>query len=463
MKKIVMALTLCAVIALSGCTPKEAEVSQADLLIEAYQYVFPLLVMDQTRIKSTSTMEITAQKAPENAFIHANKLADATTKNVVSPNVDTIYSQAFLDLTDEPLVLTLPQTDRYFSVELLDDYTNSVTILGSGGDGNEKERQYLLAGPDTKAETPSDMKRIDLPTNRVWLLGRIAVESVEDMQNVAALQEKMSLLPLANYESGVAWTPGINNQQPTVESELPPFETVMAMEVGPYFSRAAELMTLNGPTPAADIDFLKRLEPLGELGSIDENTLADAGITWAELKEQAMTKAAADAERFSVKMGGWEYPGDPIAEFGSEYGYRAAAAAEGLGANPTSVAIYPRVETDSTDQKLSGESSYRIHFAKDALPPVQENGFWSITAYGDDNYLIDNPLNRYIINTHSKLKYNDDGSLDILVQATQPADETMVGNWLPVKAAGFHLFLRIYLPQEEVLDGSWQAPEVIKN
>lgn len=95
-----------------------------------------------------------------------------------------------------------------------------------------------------------------------------------------------------------------------------------------------------------------------------------------------------------------------------------------------------------------------LHF--DSCPPVLEGGFWSITAYGDDDFLIDNPLNRYCVNDRSGLKANADGSVDIILSKEAPEDTT---NWLPVGAEGFHLFMRIYTPDVSALE-KWTAPTV---
>jgi hypothetical protein len=125
------------------------------------------------------------------------------------------------------------------------------------------------------------------------------------------------------------------------------------------------------------------------------------------------------------------------------------------------VAIYPKAYEDSDGETLSGSNAYIIHFDKDALPPTQANGFWSITAYGSDNLLIDNALNRYCINDRSGFALNEDGSLDILVQSSPPEAAKQI-NWLPVDGDDFHLFMRIYLPQKAVLDGHWSAPTIKK-
>ena len=154
-------------------------------------------------------------------------------------------------------------------------------------------------------------------------------------------------------------------------------------------------------------------------------------------------------------MGQWIYYGDPIGNFGTAYDYRTMVALMGLGANTTDIAIYPRTSTDSAGADLTGQKTYTLHF--DALPPTVGNGFWSVTAYGEDNFLIDNPISRYCVNDRSGLHRNADGSVDVTLSKDAPEDTT---NWLPVSDEKFHLFLRIYKPDWTALDSF--PPPVIR-
>ena len=126
----------------------------------------------------------------------------------------------------------------------------------------------------------------------------------------------------------------------------------------------------------------------------------------------------------------------------------------GLGANTVNVAIYPKTGTDNTGAALTGEKKYVLHF--DTMPPILEGGFWSVTAYGSDDFLIDNPLNRYCVNDRSDFRRNGDGSLDIILSKEQPADTS---NWLPVSGDEFHLYMRIYTPDMTALK-NWQPPVI---
>lgn len=145
--------------------------------------------------------------------------------------------------------------------------------------------------------------------------------------------------------------------------------------------------------------------------------------------------------------------GEPIGDFNTEYAYRELVALAGLGANTVEVALYPKIEQDADGNTLTGEKSYILHF--ESYPQVLEGGFWSVTAYGDDDFLIDNPIDRYCINDRSGLKVKDD-SVDVILSKDAPEDTT---NWLPVGDGGFHLYMRIYTPDMDALE-TWTAPTI---
>jgi hypothetical protein len=89
------------------------------------------------------------------------------------------------------------------------------------------------------------------------------------------------------------------------------------------------------------------------------------------------------------------------------------------------------------------------------------NAFWSVTAYDTDGYFIPNAVHRQAIGDRDKLAMNTDGSLDLYFQLDSPGADKE-SNWLPVAKAPFTLLLRLYSPKEEVQDGSWTPPLVVK-
>ena len=391
---------------------------------DAYVYAFPLVLMDATETSATNTEEVVTKKAPVNQFIHSVALADAQFRTVVTPNVDTIYSQVWYDLSEEPMVYELPETDRFCKVQVLDGWTNTAAVLDKAG-------AYAITLSTWEGKLPEGVTRIDVPTSMAWSITRIVLSGEEDLPNVYAIQGKMKLMPLSDYISGDTYEPPRGSY--SEENDYIPVDKVLSMDPITFFNKANELMVKNSPA-AADKEML------------EEN--------WKTMLTEIQLKLIKEGQKFSKKLGQWDYFGEPIGDFNTEYAYRALVALAGLGANTVEVALYPKIEQDADENTLTGEKSYILHF--ESYPQVLKGGFWSVTAYGDDDFLIDNPIDRYCINDRSGLQANDDGSVDVILSEDAPKDTT---NWLPVGAGGFHLFMRIYTPDMDALE-TWMAPTI---
>ena len=452
MKKF-FSLLLCITLLLSGCaSPDSTDKPPAttdvwETLEEAYIYAFPLVLMDATKTSATNTEEPVTGKAPVNQFMHGKALANAQFKNVVSPNVDTVYSQVWFDLSEEPILYVLPETDRFCKVQVLDAWTNTVAVL-------ERAGAYAITRSAWSGELPEEVTRIDVPTAMAWSITRTVLSGEADLPNVYAIQEEMKLLPLSAYLSGGVYQPPKGSYQE--ENNYVPINKVLSLDPVTFFDKANTLME-NNPPSAADAELLKRLETVG-VGpgmKFDASVLTgEVQASWQEMLQGLRPKLVAEGTAFSNQLGQWSYFGAPIGDFGTEYAYRALVAIAGLGANTVEVALYPKTDKDADGNPLTGEKAYMLHF--ESYPPVLDGGFWSITAYGDDDFLIDNPIDRYCINDRSGLKVNEDGSVDVILSETAPEDTT---NWLPVGGSGFHLYMRIYTPDMEALK-TWTAPTI---
>ena len=146
---------------------------------------------------------------------------------------------------------------------------------------------------------------------------------------------------------------------------------------------------------------------------------------------------------------------------GDDFTLRAAVAMAGIYGNDPAEALYPMLATDSDGNKPDTSTNrYTLTFAKGQLPPV--NAFWSVTMYdGKTQLLIDNPIDRYLINSPMLpgLKQNGDGSLTIHIQKDSPGKE-LEANWLPAPDGPIFVVMRLYWPKEAALDGTWQPPAV---
>ena len=414
---------------------------------DAYVYAFPLVLMDATETSATNTEEAVTGKAPVNQFIHSVALANAQFRNVVTPNVDTIYSQVWYDLSEEPMVYELPETDRFCKVQVLDGWTNTAAVLDKAG-------AYAITLSTWEGELPEGVTRIDVPTSMAWSITRIVLSGEEDLPNVYAIQGKMKLMPLSDYISGDTYEPPRGSY--SEENDYIPVDKVLSMDPITFFNKANELMVKNSPA-AADKEMLEKIAAvnIGPGMEFDTSVLTgDVAENWKTMLTEIRLKLIKEGQKFSKKLGQWDYFGEPIGDFNTEYAYRALVALAGLGANTVEVALYPKIEQDADGNPLTGEKSYLLHF--ESYPQVLEGGFWSVTAYGDDDFLIDNPIDRYCINDRSGLRANDDGSVDIILSEDAPKD---TANWLPVGDGGFHLYMRIYTPDMDALD-TWTAPTI---
>lgn len=408
-----------------------------------------------TRIISTNVARPEESRAPINQMSHARNLADASFRQVVTPNVDTLYSQVFFDLSEDALVIHKPAASRFLNFQVMDAWSDTVAVLGTGAD-TQDERTYLLAGPAFDGETPDGMVRINVPTAIGWIIVRTVCNGPDDLENVYALQAQMDAQPLG------IWRNGDDLPQGDADSDIQGVPIKMTLGAGPkeHFDHVNNLL-LRNPAYPEDAELLT---PLADVGigpglSFDPAVLGpDAANEWKAMLRDLTTSLVRSSRRFFVQNGVFNSMSAPIGRFGQEYDYRGMVTLMGFGANPVDVATYMKAERDEAGETLNGNNSYVMHFEPGEIPPVKENGFWSVTAYGDDDFLIDNTLSRYAINDRSGFDLNADGSMDVLLQAEQPAEH--VGNWLPVKKDGFHLFLRVYLPADSIQDGTWRAPTI---
>ena len=426
-----------------------AEPTDADavweLVSDAYIYAFPLVLTDATKTLSTNTDGSITGRAPINQINHAKKLADASFRTVVSPNVDTLYSQAWLDISAEPMIYVLPEADRFCNVQLLDAWTNTAAVLDKAG-------AYAIALPSWEGELPEGVTRVDVPTATVWTIARIMLSGNEDLPNVYAIREQMRLLPLSAYLEGGDYIAPTGTYDK--ENDFVPVNKVLSMSPAEFFNTANALMQINPPAED-DAKLLEKLAAInvGQGMTFDASILgADAAERWTQMLKGLRATLSAESANYAQNLGQWIYFGRPIGDFGTAYTYRAMVALVGLGANTVDVAIYPKTDTDVTGAALTGEKTYTIHF--ETLPPTLEGGFWSVTAYNEENFLIDNPIDRYCINDRSAYRLNEDGTLDLVLSKEAPEDTS---NWLPVSDGEFHLFMRIYLPDMTALE-TWEAP-----
>ena len=331
--------------------------------------------------------------------------------------------------------------------------TDATKTLSTNTDGTMTGRAPINQFNHAK-KLADGVTRVDVPTATMWSITRTVLSGNEDLPNVYAIQEQMQLLPLSAYVQGGEYAAPQGAYKE--ENDFVPVNKVLSMTPAEFFNTANALMQVNPPADA-DEELLKKLSAInvGAGKTFDAALLGEgAAERWTQMLQGLRATLAADGAKYAQKLGQWIYYGKPIGDFGTEYTYRAMVALVGLGANTVDVAIYPKTTVDENGAALTGEKKYTLHF--ETLPPTLEGGFWSVTAYGEDDFLIDNSIDRYCINDRSDFKLNADGTLDIILSKDAPEDTS---NWLPVSDGEFHLFMRIYVPDMTALD-SWQPPVI---
>jgi hypothetical protein len=395
----------------------DLDVSQAKALAQE-AYVFAYATVEHDKVLTAINA-----KLPFNRLYSEPRLLGPQDNKVVSPNNDTFYSRALLDLRAEPMVLQVPAIeDRYYSFQLVDLRTDNLDYIGTRATGNQAGR-YLIVGPDWKGEAPTGFNGvIRSPSRVVFLLGRTEVKGEADQKDAVKVLMGYALQPLSRATNSAA-----------PDSPAP-------LQLPAYLARFAAIGVLPG-SAFAPADNLRQAIAEG----------AEAG------REQVRIASS----QLSKEQNGWFPSPTNIGKFADDDLTRAAVAWRYIYANDAVEAVYPMALHDAEGQLLDGRQTYRLHFPAGQLPPV--NAFWSLTLYdGKTQLLASNAIGRYALGDRSAdLHYDADGGLTLLLQADAPAQAEQ-GNWLPTPQGPFNLLLRLYLPKAAALDGSYQLPTIAR-
>lgn len=392
-------------------------------------YVFTLPLLEIAR-RRDAQLALTGA----NAWKHTRDLADDRFREVTTPNNDTLYSTAFLDLRNGPARITVPATGkRYLSLHLLDFYSNAIGFAGSRVGGGRAETVTVVGpGASTRGLTG---RVIVSPTPWVWAILRVLVTAPEDLAAARAVQDHSTI------------TGAVPGPRP---APIPPDN------VTPEVLRAATVRLLTeNPPPPRDSIAMARFRTAGLLGASSVPGIAEGFGTARDRLRRS--------RRPGTVVNGWIYPRANLGDYGADYAYRGSVAVNGLGALVPAEAMYLRSAAPTPTGLFEGKRAYRLHFAANALPPV--DGFWSLSMYervADGGfYYVTNPQHRYAIGDRTPgLTRNADGSLDIWIGNADPGPLRRA-NWLPAPAGPFALSLRAYLPGRALLAGEWRAPAVL--
>ena len=463
------AIALCDIRHARGLVPVRSAVTRAAnsisehearaISLAAYVYFYPLVTMELTRKQLTNVAKPEGIHGPMNSFVSLTAFPPADMKAVVRPNFDTLYSSAWLDLTEDPMVVSVPDTNgRYYLMPMLDMWTDVFASPGWRTTGTQAG-DYAVVPPGWSGSLPVSVARIDAPTPYVWIIGRTKTDGPADYGAVHAVQAGLKITPLSRW--GMAGEPAVGIVDPDVDMKTPPKIAVDRMAGAEFFAYAAEIFKLQ-PPHITDQPIVAQMRRIGiERGqSFDIDTL-DPVVRTALV---AAPKGALELMAWKVRTiarveNGWSMNTDTMGVYGNYYLKRAMVAQLGLGANLPEDAIYPLNLADSTGESLVGENAYVLHFEKGSAPPV--SAFWSITLYDTDGFQVANSLSQFALSSWMPFKYNPDGSLDLHIQNANPGADKEA-NWLPAPKGPFNLTMRLYAPETDALTGKWNPPPVTR-
>jgi len=433
-------------------TPSEARA----IAKEAYLYGYPVVEIYKTLYTQAVDKGGVNFKAPFNHVGNTAQVFTPKDTTLATPNPDTPYSFVWMDLRSEPQVLTLPKIEdnRYYSVQLVDLYTQNFAYLGTRSTGNNGGH-YMIAGPDWKGQQPVDVDRVVYSeSNIAYALYRTQLFDEKDLNKVKQIQNGYKVQSLSSYvkQAAPAKAPKIDWPKP-----------LAGMSEGPQLFRYLNFMLAFAAPQDSEKDLLARFATIGiapgapfkvnQLSAEQRKALED-GIADAKAEFAAFKKDKLDTQQVAI--------GDLFGNrdhLNNNYLYRYAGADVGLFGNSADEATYFNYVVDSEGKPANGaRHSYTVHFAKDQLPPA--DAFWSLTLYDTKTkLLVPNHKKRYVINSRMlpNLKLDADGGLTLALQHHEPPKAEQ-SNWLPAPPGPFYAVLRVYLPKPEANNGQWKLP-----
>jgi hypothetical protein len=433
-----------------NASPDETEAIAKD----AFIYAYPMLFNYKTLYSQTQDRNSKAYVGGFGTFRHYSQVYGPDNKEIVTPNNDTPYSWAWLDLRREPWVLTVPKLpeDRYYVFQWIDLFTYNFGYVGSRTSGNGAGN-YLIAGPEWHGPIPPGIDKVlTSETDLVVTLGRTALNGPADVGHVVRIQEQYKLAPLSDFLHTAA--------PPDVPSvTFPKWDEARATSTD-FISYLNFLLQFAQPVNPSEVELMQRFAKIGIAPGkpFDASTLDPA-------TREALERGVADAKQ--TLAAAEKSTTGSFGLFGSrndlktDYTTRAVAAAMGIYGNSKEEAVYVGYHVDANNKQLVGAQPYVLHFAKKDLPPARF--FWSMTLYDlPARHLVANPIDRYSIGDRTKhLKYGADGSLDLYVQHDSPG-KAKEANWLPAPTGAYTLIMRIYGPKPAVFDGTWKLVRPVK-
>ncbi|MBX5168757.1 DUF1254 domain-containing protein [Rhizobium sp. NZLR1b] len=430
---------------------------------EAYFWAWPMVNVYNRRLTYAPLKEPAKSgplvMAPLNTFAMLTDYVVPEERIVACPNQDVVYGAGALALDKSAVVVQVPDFgDRFWVYQMVDLRTDSFVQLGKMY--GTTPGFYLLVGPEWKGEVPKGITKVfRSPTQTGFVAPRVFMDdTAEDRKAVQSVLHEVMMYPVAQFDGTMKSTDwsklpgGDETAAPTADQE------VKWVVPDKFFDELPMVLGDAPPLPGEEARY-------AQVEAVLVAAKADAKI------KAALTEGAKEADEkivtplFQFRNYGQQLPHNwstisNEASFGTDYFTRTAVAKSNIFVNSPNETKYFYQDLDASGGRLNGAKSYTVTFPKGETPPV--NGFWSMTLYNEHHFFSPNELKRYSLGTKNKdLKYNDDGSLTLYVQATSPGDEKQ-SNWLPAPREDFSLYIRSYWPKAAVMEGTWTPPAVQK-
>ncbi len=472
-QKINLILTAILILSVYGCNEQAQKLTPEEtqkIAKEAYVYGFPLVMNYKTLYAYTLDKNSKEYKGEFNTKSCEARVYTPNDKAIVTPNSDTPYCIFWLDISNEPVVISVPEieAERYYSFQFIDLFSHNFAYVGTLTTGNQAGK-YLVAPSNWTEDKPEGIDDVILcETNFFLTIVRTQLMDENDLNNVEAIQDKYQIQMLSNFlgeesiktEGKKDW-PAWNEGDQFTEASFKYIDLVLCLtreidaekEVRQQFAK----LGIGTAEPFNFENFDSEIQ-----GAIK------AGVKEGFSEMEAFIKQIGSDPLGSTKIFGTRefltQSAQQNFKLKNMFLPRAVAAHMGLYGNSGFEATYPTYLVDSEGKPLNAaENNYRITFEKGKLPPVK--AFWSLTMYdGKTQLLINNPIGRYLINSPmmDDFVFNDDGSLTLYVQKESPG-AALEANWLPAPDGPFYCVMRLYGPYEEALTGSWINPPMLRN
>lgn len=383
-----------------------------------------------------------------NREIHVRELSDPSSCAVTTPNNDTLYTSAVLDLTVGPIEVVAPESQaRYVSIAFMNPFNDQVAFIGSRATDGRGGRFWVL-GPGHFPDVPEDVTPIRVESNDLWMLGRVFVAGERDLVDARMVQSQISVRPLnsAKLARNFVIKP---SERASAKTFLALTNEILARNPAAKHTERASIFEAFGIVP-------------GKLDAFEGLSLTKKYV-WSRAVDQVEDRIMAQITADEKNAIGWTTPPRILGNYGTNDTVRAGTAMVGFGALTVDEAVYYRSSTDAAGTPLNGDQSYRMVLPAAGVPT---DAFWSLSMYAISSdqrlFFYENELSRFAINSHSDgLVFQPDGSIILAFQRERPSDPSLV--WMPTPEGAFKCVFRAYLPDRAIREGRWTPPPIVPN